>query len=318
MSDLAAGLTDNTTILQKADLALTDITTNGGLLLPAQAQRFMRVLIKEAMLMKEATIVPMRSPKQIIEKIRFGSRILRAGKEAVSLPRADRAKPDLGQIELDAKLFKAEVRLSNEILEDSIERGQLRNTIMQMMAERIALDMEEIVLQGDTLSADPTLAQLDGILKQAQSHVIDNALAYTTKSVFANMLRAMPSEYLRNRRDLRFIGSVQSEMAYRDSLTERATVGGDRWLTEDVPVLYAGVPLLPVPMMPENLGGSSNTTDILLTDPANINVGIWRNIRIETDKAISEGVLIIVATLRFDVVFAHEPAVVKAINVRIT
>lgn len=314
---LGAGLTDNATILQKADLALTDITTDGGLLLPAQAQKFMRVLIKQAVLIKEATVVPMRSPKQIIEKIRFGSRILRAGKEAVALPRADRAKPDLGQIELDAKLFKAEVRLSNEIMEDSIERGTLRNTIMQMMAERIALDMEEVVLTGDTNSSDVTLANLDGILKQATSHVIDNANAFTTKSVFANMLRAMPSEFLRNRRDLRFIGSIQSEMAYRDSLAERATVGGDKFLLEDVPVLYAGVPLLPVPMMPENLGGGTNSTDVILTDPANINVGIWRNIRIETDKAISEGVLIIVATLRFDVVFAHEPAVVKAINVRI-
>jgi hypothetical protein len=66
MSTVAAGLLDNNTILQKADLALSDITTDGGLLQPAQAQKFMRVLIKEAVVMKHATVVPMRSPKQLI------------------------------------------------------------------------------------------------------------------------------------------------------------------------------------------------------------------------------------------------------------
>lgn len=55
----------------------------------------------------------------------------------------------------------------------------------------------------------------------------------------------------------------------------------------------------------------------VLTDPKNINIGIWRNIRVETDKLISEGVLIIVATLRFDVRFAEETAVVKALNIRV-
>ena len=37
----------------------------------------------------------------------------------------------------------------------------------------------------------------------------------------------------------------------------------------------------------------------------------------QTDKLISEGVLIIVATIRFDVKYAHEPAVVQGVNVSI-
>ena len=36
--------TDNRTILQKADLALADLTAGGWLLKPAQSQRFMRLL----------------------------------------------------------------------------------------------------------------------------------------------------------------------------------------------------------------------------------------------------------------------------------
>src|SRR5713101_6139986 len=113
MPGLAAGLMDNRTILEKTDMALSDLTTGGGLLQPAQAQKFLRILFNEAVLLKQATVVPMRSPKQLIEKIRFANRILRSGSEAVALPVTDRALPNLGKVELDAQLFKAEVRLNN-------------------------------------------------------------------------------------------------------------------------------------------------------------------------------------------------------------
>jgi len=308
---------DNRTILEKADLALADLTAGGGLLQPAQAQKFIRILIQESVVLKMSTVVPMRSPKQLIEKIRFGGRILRAGTESAALAVGDRVKPDLGSVELDAQLFKAEVRLNNEVLEDSIERGALRQTIMQLMGESISRDMDEVIVQGDTASGDAFLAKLDGILKQATSNLVDAAGATTNKSIFRDMLKAMPSEFLRNRKQLRYMTSVDSEIDYRDSLAERATVVGDKFLEQDAPVAYSGIPVVDVPLFPENLGGLNDSTNIVLTDPKNVNVGIWRNIRLETDKDISEGVLIIVATMRFDVKFAEETAVVKAINVKV-
>ena len=314
---LAAGILDNRTVLEKADLALADLTAGGGLLLPAQAQKFIRILIDESVVLKQGTVVPMKSPKQLIEKIRFGGRILRAGSESAALPSGDRTKPDLSQVELDAQLFKAEVRLNNEVLEDSIERGQLRQTIMQLMAEAISRDIDEVIVRGDTASGDAFLAKLDGILKQATSNLVDAQNQATNKGIFRDMLKSMPSAFLRNKREMRFFTSVDSEIDYRDSLAERATVVGDKFLEQDEPVAYSGVPVMDVPMFPENLGGGANATNILLTDPKNVNIGIWRNIRVETDKLVSEGVLIIVATLRFDVKFAEETAVVKAINVKV-
>jgi len=314
---LAAGLLDNRTVLEKADLALADLTTGGGLLQPAQAQKFIRILIDESVILKQGTVVPMKSPKQLIEKIRFAGRILRAGAESAALPVVDRTKPDLSQVELDAQLFKAEVRLNNEVLEDSIERGQLRQTIMQLMAEAISRDIDEVIIRGDTASGDPFLAKLNGILKQATSNIVDAQNQTTNKGIFRDMLKSMPSAFLRNKREMRFFTSVDSEIDYRDSLADRATVVGDKFLEQDEPVAYSGVPVMDVPLFPENLGPGTNTTNILLTDPKNVNIGIWRNIRVETDKLVSEGVLIIVATLRFDVKFAEQSAVVKAINVKV-
>jgi len=307
----------NRTILEKADLALADLTAGGGILKPAQAQKFMRLLIKDSVLLKMATVVPMASPKQQISKIKFGSRILRPGQEATALAIGDRAKPDLTSVELDAKLFKAEVRLSDETLEDSIERGELRQTIMEMIAEAISRDMEEIVVSGDTTSADPFLATMDGVVKQATSHVVDAAGAHISKNLLADMLKTLPSEHLRDKKSMGFLTSVDADLDYRNALAERATAVGDKFLEGDTPVLYSGVPVQPIPLFPENLGAGSDQTVILLCNPKNIQVGIWRQIRIESAREISEGTLKIVATLRFDVKYAEEPGVAKAINVQL-
>lgn len=315
---MPAPVTDNREFIEKADLVLSDLTTGGGLLQPAQAARFMRILIDEAVVMKMATVVPMRSPKQLIEKARFGSRIMRAGQEGTALAAADRSKPDLTKVELDAQLYKAEVRLTDEVLEDSIERSQLRQTVMQLMAERIALDTDELVANGDTGSADPFLATLDGIRAQATSNVNVAGGVPTNKTIFRDMLKLMPSEFLRNKRAMWFFTSVDSEIDYRDALADRGTVLGDRFLEQSAPVMYSGIRLQAVPVFPENLGGGTNETEMLLTDPKNINVGIWRRIKIETDKDISEGVLKIVATMRMDVKYAEETAVVKTTGVTVS
>ena len=315
-----ASVIDNRSILEKAtDLALSDLTTDGGLLESEQAQRFIRILIDESVVMKQATVVPMKSHKKLLEKARFASRVLRAGAEATALPVADRSKPDLSKVELDAQLFKAEVRLNDEVLEDNIERGNLKNTIMQMMAEAISRDMDEVIINGDTSSGDAFLAKFDGLLVQASSNVVVVGSTPLDKTVLRDMLKTMPSEFLRNKRALRYFTSVDARLDYVDSLSDRATDLGDRSTTMDpgTEIGYSAVPVIDVPLFPEDQG-SLGETSVILTDPKNIHVGIWRNIKVETDRLVREGVLIIVATLRFDMKFTEETAVVKATKVKVT
>src|SRR5690606_32832923 len=125
---------------------------------------------------------------------------------------ADRTKPDLTQVELDAQLFKAEVRMSDEVLEDSIERGELRQTIMEMMADAISRDMEEAAINGDTASADPFLATLDGVLKQATSNIVDAAGTPLSKDLLRDLLKTLPSEYLRDKKAMRFLTSIDADL----------------------------------------------------------------------------------------------------------
>ena len=337
------GFTSNRTILEKADMAIRDLQDGGGYLLPAQAQKFMRLLIKQSELMGMATVVPMASPRQQTPKIKFGQRVLRAGKEGTRLADQDRVKPDFSYVELDARLFKAEIDLSDETLEDSVERGELRQTIMELITEAIGRDMEEVLIMGDLQSPDPYLAQLDGVLVQTVSHVVDAGGEKLTKDVLFDTIRALPSEYLRVKKSLSFLTSVDAELGYRNTLAERATIGGDKWLETDVPVMYSGIPIRSIPLFPENLpapvlplpdpspppaaGGAGATpapappvprdrTTIVLANPKNIQVGIWRKVRIETWRDVSAGVLRVVATLRFDVKWADELGTAKILNLR--
>lgn len=311
-----SGLLDNRTILEKADLSLADLTS-GGLLQPAQAQKFLRLMIKQSKIMSMCAVTPMKAPKQLIEKIRFTGRVMHPGTENTALTSGNRSKPTLTKVELDAELFKAEVNINNEVLEDSIERGELRQTIMQLLAEKLSTDMEEVLINGDTGSADPDLAVLDGILVQATSNIVDAQLQTPNPSLFKSALKSMPSEFLRNKLALKFLTSIDAEIEYRDALSNRATVLGDKFLEQAAPVTYSGIEVIDVPLFPENLGSGLNTTDIVLADPSNINLGVWRNIRLETDKQVREGNLLVVATLRWDVKYIEETAVVKVINVKV-
>lgn len=311
-------MASNRSILEKADLRVQDLITSGGILPEAVAQKFIEVAVKESVIMGMATVVPMKSREQRIDTMRFGSRVLQPGYEATALPVAQRSKPDLTKSLLQAKLLKAEIRMSKEVLEDNIEGDGFQNHIITAAGKAVARDMDELISNGDILSADPFLAVLDGIRKQATTNTVAAGTVNLSKTILKSSMKTMPVEFLRDRRQLSFLTSMDAETDYRDSLADRATAVGDRFLLEGIKATYAGVPISGVPIFPENLGGGTNETEMLLLDPKNIHVGIWRQIEWETDKDIMAGELIIVVSLRMDVKFAYEPAVVKTSGIKVT
>ena len=188
-------MSSNGSLLRKADLAIADLQTNGGVLNPEQGAAFIRKLIKQPTLIRVCRVVEMIAPIRKINKIGFGSRILRAATSAVALTATGsngtalggRAKPTTEQIELQTKEQIAEVRIPYDVMEDNIERATtaqnelpntgpagLRQTIIDLIAERAALDMEELGLLGNlnyTNAADADdqayLSQFNGWLNNA-------------------------------------------------------------------------------------------------------------------------------------------------------
>lgn len=301
--------TPNRSLIEKADLALSNLQTDGGLLADQQADRFIRLMIKQSQLLQQVTVTPMRGPREERNKLRFAGRVLRPASPGVALPENERRKPDLSSYTLDVEEFKADVRLNDSVMEDNIERGTFGDTVMEAMTEAVARDVEFVGIQGDTASADVLLAKLDGYLKQATSNVVNVGSVNLTKDPLKNMLKSLPDEFARST-NLRYYTNRQARIDYQDSLANRATALGDQTLATAPTVFFQGMAVESVDEFPD-----SGTTQALLTDPANLTVGFHRDIRFETDRDVAAGVNLIVATVRFDVKIQEVTAVSKGINI---
>ncbi len=319
-------MTANNVLLQKADWAIGDLTANSGLLNPEQANVFIRKLLIQPTLLAQTRRVVMNSPTRKINKIQFASRILKAGYTA-GLSRTlddtanrERSKPTTEQIELTTKEVLAEVRLPYEVIEDNLERGNIGlsrdgggassggivATIMDLIAERAALDLEELCLLGDTGSADPYLALVDGYLKRFTSNIVDAGGANISRTIMKDGSKTMPTQYRRNRAQMRHYLSTEQEIEYRDTLANRETSQGDAQLQSLAPVWAAGTVVEGVGLMPGEQG--------ILTHPLNLLFGIQRQIHIESDKDIQAREYIIVLTARVDMQVEEELGGVKYIN----
>jgi hypothetical protein len=302
-------------LLAKADLALSELISDGGYLQPAQAKQFLRVMIKRAKLSSMITVTPLDSPTQLVEKIRFSGQVLQPGTPGVALPEGQRSKPDLGKVQWDAKMFKAEVRLNNAVLEQSIERGNLRQTIMETLSEAVGRDAEKVLIQGDTSSADPLLAQLDGILIKATSNTVPGGSARVDDDLLDAMIRDLPKEFVGDMDQMMFMSSVNAQLDYNKFLAARGTPLGDSTHQNGGVPKYHKIPLEDFTLWPETLWSGANETNVLLAHPKNIDYGIWKQVRIDTGKDVSAGVMIIVVETWFDVIFDEETAVVRAEDV---
>lgn len=295
---------NNQELIQKADMALSDLAT-AGRLNPEQTDQFIRTLIDQPTMLAVCRTVAMTSFEMKINKLGFGSRIMRPpvfnsdGSNA-ALASADRVKPDLGQVKLDTQEVMAEIQLPYQVIEDNIERGNinvplqtgaggLHQTIVDLIAERAALDLEELGIRGDTTSADTYLALLNGFMKLATANVVNVGGAFDKNAVKA-ALKTMPTRYLRNRAALQHFVSVDNETEIRDQYGSRQTALGDQQVQGVLPVYIFGSRCTPVALMPGDQG--------LFSDPMNFIFGIQRNIMIEYTKDIRARVFIVVLTCR--------------------
>jgi hypothetical protein len=310
-------------LVKKADLALSDLTTNnGGLILPEQGLRFIRKLQEAPTMINEARLVAMSRPSRKIAKIGFGSRILKKATQGTALHEAGRSQPDMTQLELNTKEFIAEVRIPYAVFEDNIEGGNINfggtgvigggapngglvDTLIDMIAERAAVDLEEICLTSDTAQGGlaDELKQFDGWLKLAGAvNKNDVAKARVNRTMFKKGLQTLANKYKRDKVNMRHYVSPDQELEYADGLAGRETAMGDAKHQNPTPNYGAGVMVRPVALMPDAKG--------ILTNPKNLILGIQRDFSIEVDKDITTREWIIVLTLRADVQIEENEACV--------
>lgn len=308
-------------LIRKADLALSDLSTNGGLMNAEQSDRFLRKLIDQPTILNEARTIRMRRPQMEINKIGFTSRILRAANQGAigepgspgrALAAADRASPVTEKITLNTSEVIAEIDLPYEVIEDNIEGGavdgtQFEETILDLIAERAATDLEELLITGNVGSGDPFLNLQDGILELATSNIVNQNSAVIDPDLFANMLKSLPTKYHRLLGQMKFYLQTTKEIDYRMQVAQRQTSLGDATLTGTSPVAVLGVGMKSAALMP--------AANAVLTIPRNIIWGVQRNFRMEFDRLVRERVFVIVLSMRVAIQIEEEDMVVKAINI---
>lgn len=318
----------NSELLKKADLALSDLTSNGGLLNPEQAKTFIRKLIKSPTLLSQIRVVGMSAPTRNIDKIQFGTRILRKATSATALADSKRSKPTTEKVTLTTKEVIAEVRLSYDVLEDNIESattatngasnagaGGLHTTLVELIAERAALDLESLGLLGDTAYSDGDAEEqefyqlFDGWLKvgSERGNIVDYQNKTIDKALMKAGKKAMPDQYLRNQALLKHFVSVDQETELRDTYANRGTALGDAAVQGNIPLRTFGSDVNAVSQMPESKG--------LFTDPRNLIMGVQRDISMEYDKDIRSREYIIVLTARVAFEVEEDDALVYYKNI---
>lgn len=293
-------------LLQKADLALANLVSDGGLLNAEQSDSFINELIDGNPVLKLARSVVMKGPTMELSAIGFGTRVTRPGAEATALIAADRAVPGIRTISLSSKLYKAQTQMTYEVLEDNIERGTLQQTVVSAFVKAVSRDIEELILRGDTGSGDGYLATLNGVPKKITSNVVDATSFGNTLLAYNTALNALPERFKGDLSRYRFIVPPSAEQNYRYAVAQRMTGQGDQYGSALAKASPMGVDLMRATFMPVNTG--------VLIDPFNIIVGMQRSIRIESDRDIEAGILKWVISFRMDLQLENQLAAVKLTN----
>ena len=307
---------DARTWIQKADMALGDLTTDGGVLVPEQAKLFLKKLIASSTILPKSRVLTMKNPERRVEKVGFTSaRVLAAGTSGSAVGSGSRVAPDLSRDTLTSKLLKGECDIPKEVFEDNIEGKKFLSTVTSLMVERAGLDLDELFLNGYISGGDSFLGILDGWITKATSNVYAAGGDLVSKDVFKAMWATVPKAHRKNKKQMvNYVGS-DAESEYADQIGERGTPAGDRAAIEGMAPKWQGMPIVGVPVMPEDGGNGHDETTALMGNPKNFIVGFQRKVEVEHEVSKRDGVVYILISVRTDCTFGEEEGIAKGTGI---
>jgi HK97 family phage major capsid protein len=308
----------NLTTAQKAAYLVSNLVSGGGYLTPENLKKFIQLMIKQAVLLKEIRTMPMKSHTLNLDNFRFNNRVLKASVEGVPPASSAHANPTTARRTITAKYFQATVPISEESLQQQIEGPNWMSSLQAALADAISRDVEDTIVRGDTASADPDLNRFDGLFKLITTNTVDAANAAISIDLLEDMLKKMPVEFKSQMNRLSYYTSTNAEIEYRRLYANRATQLGDEALTRNLKAFFSSIPVTGIPVYPENIGTGNACTNVVLMDPKIFVLGIFQKMMMETDKDIVSRVNYIVCTMAIGCNAIEETALIKATNVNRT
>jgi HK97 family phage major capsid protein len=295
---------------------------NGGLLQPEQAAKFVQTAIDKSVVISECRRVPMKANKRQIDKITYGAAILQKPNAVGTVPTTT-SKPTTSKVTLDAQEAIVAIDLGYDALEDSIEGQGLFDTILEVTAKRLAFDLDSLCLNGDATGSTGTyLDILSGVFKQISTYTYDALASSLSDTVLFKTLRKMPSKFVDEQEaTMRFYVSHLARLDYVKALADKNVNDAFvRYLIEAKEPAYNGIPVRKVPAIAtENITEGTGTalgSKALLINPANIVMGVHRDIMYEMERVPRKRIIEITITMRIDFKLEEETACVKTTNVK--
>jgi hypothetical protein len=295
------------------EIMVTGDLSTAGLLNPEQFKTFISLMVDQPTLLNDISIQTMKSHTTKLESLEYTGRVAFKATEGIAPTTDQVSKLAASKVELKANEIQAQTEVSFSFDEDNLAGVSVSDWIMQKLAARFALDVQELAVMADPLSGDDYLTTLTdgGLLKQAHTNTIDYSSSPKAVSddVFNAALMAMPTRYRNDIAGLRILCHPNTEVAYNKWVSDRnnpGTVGDVRLIDGVQTTSYAGIKLFPVVAMPED--------KIVLTHRNNIVLGIYRDITTYKLVWAPARMTYYGLTMRVDVKYREELGAVKVIG----
>ena len=270
-------------VAKSEDPITTTTLAGGSLLLTGQAEKFIQMTFDAARTTQLCRTVTMGRDKLQLDKISIASRIARKATENEDQSEYTK-KVAFGKLTLDTVKIALPWELTEDALEDNIEKDNLEDVVVGLMTTQYGLDLEDLYWNGDDESEDALLSAFDGWLVQfADAQNVDaNSTGSFDKTIAFDALRALPARYRKGpaKAQLRWLmPSVQYDN-YLEYVTSRLTPAGDAVLVDGQLKSILGIQVEEIAALPD--------TVVVLTDPKNLVVGVHRAVKIRrTDQGKS-------------------------------
>lgn len=270
-----------------------------------QSDRYIDMLVDASVLLKNIRREKKDHAKGEINKLDLGTIVTEA---ANATSKARTSVPTEAVVTYDMVKYRSAFDLRKDFLEDNLERDGVRDKILNMFTKRMSIDAEMAAIEGDDslpvgdaqTTSNNLLGGNDGFHKILLANVpADQVLnadgAAPSAQLYYEMRRKIPARYRVAKPNYRWILPSGPADKWTLDWSNRETLGGDSALrTGEAPGPW-GVPMLEVPLFPEDLaftagnttGNAGNKTDgsfIWLTPYDNLVWFIQREITIEFER----------------------------------
>ena len=292
-------MSSNEEVIKKA-ISTSDLI-NGGQLNPEQQDRFITMVKDQAKLLKICRVEQVDNGKKDLDRMWVGEPVTRKATEDTAMADADKTQPVFDKVSISTVKVQSAYDITTETMDKNIAKEKLEQQVMDTVTKRIATDLELLGIQGDTTISpssklDYLLYTLDGWDKQTGSaHIVDVGGEYISKSVFAEMIRRMPEQYLMDP-DLKWFVSKTINTDWLDTIADRATAAGDDALKGKGVNPY-GYPIVELPLIPSNktlsvTAATSGWAMGTVFGPFEIQAGVNDKLKMDVDNAGAQEITI--------------------------